>query len=275
VSARQPSPAQACLVAPGSRVRLDDLPTDTVPGVPASRAARKSALARLGPELDTLQDLLVAGARHKVLVVLQGMDTAGKDGTIRHVFGAVDPLGVRAVAFKAPVGDELAHDYLWRVHRQVPGAGEMVIFNRSHYEDVLIVHVLGHIDVEERDRRLRQITDFERMLSETGTVILKFFLHLSHDEQRRRLRERIDRPEKRWKFNPGDLEQRQHWDAYQRAYETALAATSTAAAPWFVIPADSKSTRNYLISAILRDALVALDMQYPAPAQDISGLVVT
>lgn len=269
------SPGQRCLVVPGSRVRLDDIPTEAVPGVPPSRQARESALARLGTELDALQDLLVAGARHKVLVVLQGMDTAGKDGTIRHVFGAVDPLGVRAVAFKAPVGEELAHDYLWRVHRQVPGAGEMVIFNRSHYEDVLIVHVLGRIDGAERDRRLRHIADFERMLAETGTLILKFFLHISHDEQRRRLQERIDRPEKRWKFNPGDLEQRQHWEAYQRAYEAALAATSTAAAPWYVIPADSKSTRNYLVSTILRDALAGLDMRYPAPEQDFTALVVT
>lgn len=269
------TPGERCRVVPGSRVRLDDIPTETAPGVPESRQARAAALGRLGAELDALQDLLVAGARHKVLVVLQGMDTAGKDGTIRHVFGAVDPLGVRAVAFKAPVGEELAHDYLWRVHRQVPGAGEMVIFNRSHYEDVLIVRVLGHIDAAERDRRLGHIADFERMLADTGTLILKFFLHISRDEQRRRLQERIDKPEKRWKFNPGDLEQRRHWEAYQRAYEAALSATSTAAAPWYVIPADSKSTRNYLISAILRDALAGLEMRYPEPDRDFSDLVVT
>lgn len=261
-------------VKAGKRIRLDDFdPTDTR-GLGKTREEREARLAALGQRLDALQDLLYAGHRHKVLVVLQGMDTSGKDGVIRKVFGAVDPLGVRAVGFKAPTAEELDHDYLWRIHRQMPGKGEMVIFNRSHYEDVLVVRVHGWIDADECARRYRQINAFERMLAETGTTVLKFFLHISREEQRQRLQERVDVPEKNWKFNPGDLAERKLWDEYQRAYEDVLNETSTEHAPWWVVPADSKSGRNELICTVLVDALEKLKMRYPEPEPPIKGIVV-
>jgi PPK2 family polyphosphate:nucleotide phosphotransferase len=193
------------------------------------------------------------------------MDTAGKDSTIRHVFQGVDPLGVRVASFKAPTAHELARDYLWRVHHHVPGSGEIVIFNRSHYEDVLITRVNGWIDAAECKRRYRQINDFERMLAETGTTLLKFYLHLSKDEQKKRLEERRDTPEKQWKFQPGDLAVRAQWDGYMEAYETALSATSTVHAPWHVIPANDKLARNLTVSRLLIETLESLDMRYPDP----------
>jgi PPK2 family polyphosphate:nucleotide phosphotransferase len=260
------------LIKPGSAVDLAKYDPADKTGVPANKAERVAMLAVLSNEIDALQDRLYASQRHKVLVVLQGMDTAGKDGTIRHVFSAVDPLGVRAVSFRTPAGEELEHDYLWRVHRQTPRTGEIVIFNRSHYEDVLIVRVHHRIDAAECTRRLQQIYEFEHMLADNGTRIVKFFLNISRDEQRRRLQERLDNPDKQWKFNPGDLEERKYWKDYQTAYADAMHATSTSWAPWYVIPADSKSTRNLIISTILRDMLAALKMKYPKPAQDFSHL---
>lgn len=261
-------------ITPGTRVHLAKRDPADKSAVPAGKAERLGRLAELTPRIDALQDLLYAERRHKVLVVLQGMDTAGKDGTIRHVFSAVDPLGVRAVSFQAPVGEECAHDFLWRVHRQVPRRGELVIFNRSHYEDVLIVRVHKGIDRAECKRRYAHINAFERLLAENGMIILKFFLHISQDEQRQRLQERINDPTKHWKFNPGDLQERTQWGAYMQAYEDAIAATSTDCAPWYVVPADSKSTRNLIVSAILIEQLEALKMQYPRPAEDYTGLVV-
>jgi len=261
-------------VEPDTRVDFTKRDPADKTGVPSDKATRVARLREISAEIDALQDRLYAGQRHRVLVVLQGMDTSGKDGTIRHVFSAVDPLGVRAHSFRAPAGEELQHGYLWRIHRQVPRAGEIAIFNRSHYEDVLVVRVHGLIDGAEVQRRLRQIRDFERMLAETGTVIVKFFLHLSRDEQRRRLQDRLDDPNKRWKFDPGDLDERAHWDAYMAAYADAISATSKAWAPWYIIPADSKSTRNLLISMILRDRLRDLGLEYPQPATDYTGLVV-
>jgi PPK2 family polyphosphate:nucleotide phosphotransferase len=207
-------------------------------------------------------------------VVLQGMDTAGKDGTIRHVFGEVDPLGVRAIGFRAPVGEELEHDFLWRVHRQVPRRGEIAIFNRSHYEDVLVTRVHEWIDLDECRRRYEHINAFESVLTDSGTTILKFFLHISKEEQRRRLQARIDDPTKRWKFNPRDLEERKLWDRYMDAYQDALTATSTERAPWYVVPSDSKSTRNLIVSSILVRTLEGLKMEFPQPAQDVSHIVV-
>src|SRR5215468_5241538 len=261
-------------IQPGTRVHLAKRDPADKSAVPASKAERLARLAELTPRIDTLQDLLYAERRHKVLVVLQGMDTAGKDGTIRHVFSTVDPLGVRAVSFRAPVGEELEHDFLWRVHRQVPRLGEMVIFNRSHYEDVLIVRVHKGIARDECQRRYEHINGFERTLTENGMTILKFFLHISQDEQRQRLQERLDNPTKHWKFNPSDLQERKHWDAYMQAYEEAIAATSTDCAPWYVVPSDSKSTRNLIVSSILLEQLEALKMQYPRPAEDYTGMVV-
>ena len=196
------------------------------------------ATARQMTRLRDLQDRMWAEAKHSVLVVLQGTDTAGKDGTIRGVFGQTSALGVNTVAWKAPSEDERAHDYLWRIHQEVPRLGQFVIFNRSHYEDVLVPVVKGWIDKAETRQRYAHINDFERMLCETGTVVLKFLLHISKEEQRLRLQERLDDPTKHWKFAAGDLEVRKPWDTYQAAFDEALSKTSTAWAPWYVIPAN-------------------------------------
>ncbi len=256
------------LVQPGSKLDLSVHDPRDLAGAPPDKPTRLRKLSEISAEIEALQDKLYAGQRHKVLIVLQGMDTAGKDGTIRHVFSAVNPLAVRAKGFRAPAGEEISYDYLWRVHRQVPRRGEIVIFNRSHYEDVLVVRVNGLIDASECARRLRQIREFERMLAETGTTIVKFFLNISREEQGRRLQNRIDDPAKQWKFDPTDLEARSHWNDYMDAYTTALAETSASWAPWYVIPSDSKSTRNLLVSAVLRDQLSALHLEYPQSKLD-------
>jgi PPK2 family polyphosphate:nucleotide phosphotransferase len=261
-------------IKPGSKADLAKRDPADKSAVPSGKAERVAKLAEVAPRINVLQDLLYAEHKHKVLIVMQGMDTAGKDGTIRHVFSAVDPLGVRAISFRAPVGEELEHDFLWRIHRQVPRSGEMVIFNRSHYEDVLIVRVHKWIDMDECKRRYQHIGGFERSLAENGMTILKFFLHISKDEQKRRLQERIDDPDKHWKFNPGDLKERLYWDEYMRAYEDTIEATSTEWAPWYIVPADSKSTRNLIISSILIEHLEALKMKYPQPKEDYAGLKV-
>lgn len=227
------------------------------------KKADKTRVDELAVELDELQNLFFADRRYSVLVVLQGTDTSGKDGTLRAVFGRMSPIGVRTVAWKAPTDIERSHDFLWRIHAQTPAAGEMVAFNRSHYEDVLVPVVRGWIDKDETQRRFAQINDFERMLAENRTVILKFMLHISKDEQRQRLQERIDDPTKRWKFRRGDLDDRQHWDEFQRAYEQAVIATSMPWAPWIVVPSDSKTHRNLMIALALRSALKSLDLRYP------------
>jgi PPK2 family polyphosphate:nucleotide phosphotransferase len=226
------------------------------------------ALETLGTEISALQDILYAQSQHKILLILQGMDASGKDGTVRHVFSECDPLGIRLANFRGPTEDELAHDYLWRAHQQVPQKGEIVVFNRSHYEDVLIVKVHDWIDEAECKRRYAQINEFERMLTETGTVIIKCYLHISKDEQKERLQNRLDDPTKTWKFNPNDLKERALWDKYMQAYENAMSATSTSYAPWHVVPADSKTNRNLLISRLLLNALKSLKLTYPpAPAE--------
>ncbi len=260
------------LVKPGSRLRLADRDPDDDSSIGKDKSDARESLATAHARLESLQERLYAEGRHKLLVVLQAMDTAGKDSTIRHVFQGVDPLGVRVRGFKAPTPEEQAHDFLWRVHSHVPGAGEIAIFNRSHYEDVLITRVNGWIDAGECERRYRQINDFERMLAETGTTILKFYLHISKDEQKKRLEERRDTPQKQWKFNPGDLAVRAQWEAYMDAYEAALSATSTTHAPWHVIPANSKLARNLTVSRLLIDALESLDMRYPPPVKGAAGI---
>lgn len=231
-------------------------------------------LTELATEINGLQDILHAEGKRKVLLVLQGMDTSGKDGTVRHVFSECDPLGIRVASFKAPTNEELAHDYMWRVHQQVPKKGELVIFNRSHYEDVLIVKVHDWIDDAECRRRYQQINDFERLLAETGTVIIKCFLHISREEQKERFEERLNDPTKSWKFNPGDLEERALWPKYMAAYENALKATSTDYAPWYVIPADSKTNRNLLISKILLNALQEMKLEYPPTPEEFKSIVI-
>lgn len=231
-------------------------------------------LTQLTTEINALQDILHAEGKRKILLILQGMDASGKDGTIRHVFSECDPLGIRLASFKAPSSEELAHDYLWRVHQVVPKAGELVIFNRSHYEDVLIVKVHDWIDNAECERRYAQINDFERLLAETGTTIIKCFLNISKDEQKVRMQERLADSTKTWKFNPGDLKERELWPQYMQTYEQAIKTTSTDYAPWYVIPADSKTNRNLLISRLLLDTLKSMKLNYPPTPADYKSIVV-
>ena len=261
-------------IAPDTRVKLSKWDADESAIIGKEKDGARARLVEFGTRLEALQERLYAEGKHKLLIVLQAMDTAGKDSTIRHVFRGVDPLGVRVTSFKAPTPRELSRDFLWRVHQHVPGAGEIGIFNRSHYEDVLITRVNGWIDSAECKRRYRQINDFERMLTETGTTILKFYLHISKDEQKKRLEERRDTPEKQWKFQPGDLAVREQWDDYMEAYEAALSATSTAHAPWHVIPANSKLARNLMISRLLIEALEGLEMRYPDPVDGMADTVI-
>jgi PPK2 family polyphosphate:nucleotide phosphotransferase len=236
------------------------------------RAVDKQRVTEMAERIATLQDILYAEHRRKLLVILQGMDTSGKDGSIKGAFGRIDPQGIRTVAFKAPTPIERDHDYLWRVHSQVPGLGEIVLFNRSHYEDVLITRVHGWIDNDECERRYVQIRDFERMLAETGTVILKFFLHISKDEQKERLQARLDDAGKLWKFDPQDLEERKFWDDYQKLYERAIRETDADHAPWYVIPADSKTHRNLAIASIVLETLEDMQLAYPPGDKNLTKL---
>ncbi|PCE31222.1 polyphosphate kinase 2 family protein [Burkholderia ubonensis] len=237
-----------------------------------AKEADRERLSSVSMELDVQQERLHTQQKKRVLLVLQGMDTSGKDGTVRAVFREVDPLGLRVVPFKAPTPIEAAHDFLWRVHAQVPAAGELAIFNRSHYEDVLVPRVLGAIDEKECERRYRQIRDFETMLVENGTTIVKCFLHISKDEQRDRLQARIDDPVKHWKFDISDLDARKHWDAYQDAYRDALAATSAEHAPWYVIPANSKTHRNVMIAELLLRTLTDMKLEFPPAKPELEGV---
>lgn len=246
-------------------LKLKDEAANDKPLSAGDKAADQARTAELAEQISAWQDIFYAENRRKLLVVLQGMDTSGKDGTVRGVFGRLDPLGVRTVSFKAPNAAELAHDYLWRVHREVPARRELVIFNRSHYEDVLWPAVHEQIDARECKRRYRHIREFERMLTENGTVLLKFFLHISRDEQKQRLEERLADPEKHWKVDLNDLEERKYWSDYQRLYEKAIEETDTDEAPWYVIPADSKTHRNLAIASIVAEHLEAMKLAYPTP----------
>lgn len=259
-------------VPPGDVVDLSRWDTRDDGGI--DKDTGKARVEELNSELEELQEILWAQGRHRLLVVLQATDTGGKDSTIGHVFEGVNPSGVSVAGFKKPSEVELAHDYLWRVHPHAPGDGEIVIFNRSHYEDVLVVRVHGLVPESQWRRRYRHIREFERMLVEEGTTIIKIFLHISKDEQRERLQDRIDQPHKNWKFNPGDLAERERWDDYQAAYAEMLGQTSTTWAPWYVVPADRKWFRNLVVSTILVDALRELEPAWPEPPSDISGIVV-
>nr|WP_256731015.1 polyphosphate kinase 2 family protein [Ralstonia pickettii] len=246
-----------------NKFKIAKVDASSKPFSTGNKADDNARLAEVSAKLDALQDVLYAEHRRKVLVILQGMDTSGKDGTVRGVFRAMDPLGLRVVGFKAPTPQELAHDYLWRVHAQTPARGEIVIFNRSHYEDVLITRVHGDIDAAESKRRYAHINAFEQMLCDTGTTIVKCFLHISKDEQRRRLQERVDDPHKHWKFDPSDIAEREFWAGYMEAYEAAINATATPEAPWYVVPADSKTHRNVMVAEILLRVLEAMRPEYP------------
>jgi PPK2 family polyphosphate:nucleotide phosphotransferase len=256
------------------RFGLADIDPAAKPCSSGSKSDDKARLAELGKRIDAMQDRLRTQKTARVLLLLQGMDTSGKDGTIRGVFHETDPLGLRVVSFRAPSEAEAAHDFLWRVHQQAPAGGEMVIFNRSHYEDVLVPRVTGAIDHDECVRRYEHIRQFELLLAQTSTTIVKCFLHISKQEQRKRLQARIDDPAKNWKYDPSDLVARRHWDDYRAAYEDALVATSTPHAPWYVIPADSKTHRNVMIAQLMVRVLERLDIQYPPAREDLRGVVI-
>jgi PPK2 family polyphosphate:nucleotide phosphotransferase len=261
-------------VKPGSKVDLRKFDPKDMSELPEGKEEGKTVLDDLNDELEELQELMYAERRRKVLIVLQGMDTSGKDGTIRHVFDRVNPQGVSVANFKVPTELELAHDYLWRVHQKAPGKGEIVIFNRSHYEDVLVVRVHNLVPEKVWSKRYAHINDFERLLAEEGTTILKFFLHISLEEQKERLQARLDDPHKQWKFRMGDLEERKRWKEYTRAYEDAISETSTEWAPWYIIPADRKWYRNLVIGSIVVTALKEFEMQYPEPEENLDGIVI-
>ena len=262
-------------VKPGHKVVLADWSTDTTDGFEGTTEDRTALLTSLNQRLGDLQQMLYAESKHKVLVVLQGMDTSGKDGTIKHVFHTINPLGVRVANFKRPNDVELAHDYLWRVHEQAPRNGRITIFNRSHYEDVLVVRVNELVPTKIWQRRFEHIRGFEQMLADEGTTIIKVFLHISKDEQRARLQERLDNPAKHWKFEHGDVTERAHWDTYTEAYEQAISETSTDDAPWFIIPGDHKWYRNLVVSQLLVDKLTSLNMRYPEPIDGIEDIRIT
>jgi PPK2 family polyphosphate:nucleotide phosphotransferase len=261
-------------VGPG--FRLADVDPRSTPGFPGGKAEGEQALAAGAERLSRLQELLFAQARggsaeQSVLLVLQGMDTSGKGGIMRHVVGAVDPQGVRHHAFKKPTAEELAHDFLWRIRRQLPGTGEIGVFDRSHYEDVLIVRVHDLVPAAGWRGRYDLINDFERELAAAGTTIVKVMLHISPREQKERLTERLARPDKYWKYNPGDVDERAFWTAYQEAYQEALTRCSTDVAPWHVVPADRKWYARLAVQQLLLEALEAIDPQWPPATYDVAA----
>jgi PPK2 family polyphosphate:nucleotide phosphotransferase len=258
----------------GKSFRLADIKPGATPFAEGTRSAQVELLDALALQLDELQNLLHAEGSRKILLVLQGTDTSGKDGTIRWVFSRTSPLGVRVAAFKAPSVDEKSRDFLWRCHALVPRTGEIMVWNRSHYEDVLVPVVEGWIDRKTTERRYAQINDFERLLTETGTVVVKCMLHIDKDEQRERLQARIDTPGKQWKFSMDDLEVRTKWSAYQQAYQSALAATSTDHAPWYVVPANSKRHRNVMIAQLLVKTMRQMKLKAPPPDPALKGMIV-
>jgi PPK2 family polyphosphate:nucleotide phosphotransferase len=263
-----------CQVAPGEKVVLDELSTTTlgILGKPEEEAL--PIFQQLRGKLADQQRVLFAEGKRKVLLVMQAMDTGGKDGCVRKLFSRVDPQGVKVTPFKAPSTRELSHDFLWRVHQVVPANGEIAVFNRSHYEDIIAVRVKNLAPEEVWQKRYKHIIDFEQMLVDEGTTILKFFLHISKDEQKRRLRSRLDRPEKHWKFFPDDLADRARWDDFQVAYEDVFTRTSTEVAPWYIIPADYKWYRDMAVAQIVTHALDKMDLRYPKVTWNPRDIVV-
>lgn len=268
-----PVDTAALRLAPGP-VDLSSLPTDATPGVEDKKAG-EAALAALGPVLADLQERLwaarTAGSRRRVLLVLQGMDTSGKGGTIRKALGLVDPQGLQITAFKAPTAEEREQDFLWRIRKALPTPGHIGVFDRSHYEDVLIQRVRGFAAPEEIERRYAAISEFEAELAADDVTVLKCMLHVGPDEQHARLAERLENPDKHWKYNPGDIDERLLWPDYREAYEIALERTHAAAAPWYVVPADKKWFRNLAVAQILAEALGALELQWPAADFDVEA----
>jgi len=262
--------ARELVVAPGSHFKLSKIDPEDTHGVEKAKATDR--LAGNLERLSVLQYLLYADAKQALLVVLQGIDAGGKDGTIRHVMSGLNPQGVTVTPFKVPEGAEKRHDYLWRVHKAVPELGMIGIFNRSHYEDVLVVRVHGLVPKSVWSQRYRQINDFERMLSESRVRIVKFLLYISKEEQARRFRERLDDPSKNWKFSQADIKEREYWDRYIEAYQDMLSKCSTEHAPWYVIPANHKWFRNLAVSEIVRHTLESMDLKFPKPTADLKGI---
>lgn len=261
-------------IPPGTELDLEAHDPGAKTGFEGGKKDGKASLPQLSKRLAELQRRLWADSSRSLLVVLQATDTGGKDGTIRHVFRGVNPQGVHVRNFTQPSEWELAHDYLWRVHRHTPEDGAITIFNRSHYEDILVARVKGLVPEEQWSKRYRHIREFERILSEEGTTIVKLFLNISKDEQKERLQARLDEPDKNWKFSRGDLADRELWDDYQEAFRVAIQETSTDHAPWYVVPADRKWYRNLVVSSILIQILEAMDLQYPDPEEDLDGIVI-
>ena len=251
------------IAKPGADFVLADRPTRVE--LYEKKSAARDAIKDNAKAISDLAHRLYGEADRKLLIVLQGMDTSGKDGTTSAIFHRTPPLNVKVASFKSPTKHELAHDYLWRVHNVVPGKGQITVFNRSHYEDVLVVKVKNYVDAAGIEQRYQHINDFERLLTETGTTVLKFMLHISPETQGERLRDRLVNPDKRWKFNPGDLDDRALWPDFMNAYETMVQRTSTQHAPWHIIPSDSRKTRGAIISGIVRETLEAMNPQYPDP----------
>jgi PPK2 family polyphosphate:nucleotide phosphotransferase len=259
-------------VPPGASVRLGDEDARLPDAELSPKPELREELDRLTGRMDRLQRALHAEGTRALLVVLQGRDASGKDGTLRRVFGPLDPLGVSTTSFKAPGELELRHDYLWRVHREAPARGAIGVFNRSHYEDVLVVRVRRLVPESVWRPRYEQINHFERILVENGTVILKFMLHISREEQRERLRARLEDPEKYWKFNAGDLKERELWEEYTEAYREVLQRTSTPIAPWYLVPADDKRVRDVLVARTVAETLERMDPRYPGPPPELEAL---
>jgi PPK2 family polyphosphate:nucleotide phosphotransferase len=259
------------LVRPGHKVKLSKWDPEDTLGWDKNHEMKES-LEKAIERLDSFQYRLYAEKKHAVLLIFQGLDAAGKDGTIRHVMSGVDPQGCVVKSFKVPTAEEAAHDFLWRVHKAVPECGEIGVFNRSHYEDVLVVRVHNLVPKEVWSRRYAQINDFESMLAENRVKILKFFLHISKDEQKKRFMERIDDPDKRWKISDADFKERKYWDDYTAAYEEALERCNTAEAPWYIIPANKKWFRNLAVSHIIDETLKGMDFKFPAPTINLKKL---
>lgn len=261
-------------VRPGSEVSLASIDTASTPGITGGR--EEAAAARPGSLqlLAALQDRLWAEATRSLLLILQGMDASGKDGTVKHVFEGVNPEAVHATEFKVPTSEELAHDFLWRIHRALPRRGQIGVFNRSQYEDVVAVRVRGVVPEPVWRPRFRSIVDFERALVHEGTTIVKCFLHISKDQQKKRFEERLRQPDKRWKFSPDDLVDRKLWDQYRRAYEDAISATSSDHAPWYIIPADHKWYLHWAVDTVLVETLQEMDPHYPKPP-NLEGIVIS
>lgn len=261
------------LTLPKGPVNLSAYDTGATPGFEGGKSEGKAALAALGPRLSKLQEMLFAegrtGGTRRVLLVLQGMDTAGKGGVMRHAVALFDPQGVHIKAFGKPTEEELDHDFLWRIRRELPQGGRIGIFDRSHYEDVLIGRVRELAPAEEIERRYDAINEFETELAEAGTTVLKCMLHISADEQKERLLSRLDDPTKHWKFNPGDVDERQYWSSYQQAYEIALERTNTEVTPWLIVPSDRKWYRNWAVGQLLLETLQGLGLRWPAAEFDV------